>query len=154
MAAVFLIVSRQTGKALTRSGDAGTPVQQFTQGDNDQTQFWILEPVPADSTDNFKIHPFNDRALAITEQRNSGDDPTPGALLLLDVNKVGEVWRKTRIDNPPYFFLLETGNGLLMDVPNASSDDGLQIQVFTRNENQNQQWTFLPAFELLTLGGP
>jgi hypothetical protein len=41
-----------------------------------------------------------------------------------------------------------------MDVPGGSSDDGVTIQVFFRNENDNQQWTFLPAFDLLGDPGP
>jgi hypothetical protein len=147
MAAVFLIVSRRSGKALTSTGDAGAPIQQFTQGDNDASQFWTLEPTPPETTEDFRIHPFLAPDLAITVNRNPGDDPTQPAPLDLDANAAGEVWRISRIADPPYFFLLEGSNDLLMDVPGGSGDDGVTVQVFTRNENQNQQWTFLPAFE-------
>jgi hypothetical protein len=147
MSAVFLIVSRRSGKALTRTGDAGSPVQQFKQGNNDATQYWTLEPIPAGSTENFLIHPFNEPGLAITVKRDPGGDPTQPAPLDLEDSATGEVWHISRIANPAYFFLFEDGNNLLMDVPDGSSDDGNTIQVYYRNENDNQQWTFLPALD-------
>src|SRR5262245_26027619 len=144
MAAVFLIVSRSSGKALTRIGGAGTPVQQFTQGNDDTTQFWTLSPTQPGSQD-FLIHPLDLPDLAITAFRNPGDDPTQPTFLVIDINAGGQEWRIGRIADPPYFFLLEGDNDLLMDLPGSSGDDGTTIQVFFRNENQNQQWTFLPA---------
>jgi hypothetical protein len=50
-----------------------------------------------------------------------------------------------RIANPPYFFLLEGSNDLLIDVRGGSHADNLAIQVFRRNEHTNQQWAFLPV---------
>ena len=146
MAAVFLIVSRQSGKALTADPGAGSPVVQFTTNTNDPLQFWTLEPSPAGSVEDFLIHPFGQPDLAITVNRDPELDPTKPAPLDIDVNAGGEVWRINRIADPPYFFLLEASNDLLMDVPGNSGDDGQTIQVFNRTENQNQQWTFLPAF--------
>jgi hypothetical protein len=48
-----------------------------------------------------------------------------------------------------HFFFLEASNDLLMDVPGSSSVDGMEIQIFTRTEHPNQQWTFLPVFAQL-----
>jgi hypothetical protein len=150
MAAVFLIVSRQTGKALTAfgGGAVGVVVQQQTTDTGDPDQFWVLEPTPAGQVEDFLIHPFGAPALAIIVNRQGGD-PTQPAPLAIDNNAAGEVWRIGRIANPPYFFLLEGSNDLLMDVPGGAADDGVIIQVSFRNENQNQQWTFLPAFDQL-----
>jgi hypothetical protein len=149
MAAVFLIVSRGSKKALTSAVVAGSPVTQKTQGNKDLTQFWTLEATPPDSVEDFRIHPFDAPDLAITVKRDQGGDQTQPAPLALDANVMGEVWRISRIANPPYFFLLEGSNDLLMDVPGGSGNDGVTIQVFPRNENDNQQWTFLPAFTQL-----
>jgi hypothetical protein len=36
-----------------------------------------------------------------------------------------------------------------MDVPGSSTADRESIQIFTRTEHNNQQWTFLPIFAQL-----
>jgi hypothetical protein len=59
------------------------------------------------------------------------------------------VWRISRVANPPYFFLIEGNDDLLMDVPDNSHTDGVVVQVFHRTEHANRQWTFLPAFREL-----
>ena len=46
---------------------------------------------------------------------------------------------------PPYFCFLEASNDLLMSVPSSAGE----IQILTRTEHPNQQWTFLPVFAQL-----
>ena len=150
----FRIVSRESGKALAVEGDfaAQTPICQSTQtGVGDDTQVWTLAPRMGSITDFFILsasHP----ELAIWVDRRKHPDPTQKAPLYLETHDefhVDQVWRISRIANPPYFFLLEADNDLLMDVRNSSHDEGEIIQVFPRHENNNQQWTFLPVFDLL-----
>jgi hypothetical protein len=151
MAAVFSIVSRQTGKALTAFvGDSSrSAVFQMTQGAEgpDQTQSWTLEANPGGSAQDFLIHPDGFPGLAISTL--SGPAPQQPSNLRLDDSAWGTVWRISPIANPRYFFLFEASADLLMDVTGGSDDDGVPVQVYYRNENQNQQWTFLPVFSRL-----
>jgi hypothetical protein len=107
-----------------------------------------LEPAAKDSLQDFRIHPVASPEFAICVN-NPGGGPIQQAPLNLDFFDQGQVWLITPIANPPYFFILEGSYDLLMDVPNNSGGDGVTIQVFTRTENQNQQWTFMPAFPFL-----
>jgi hypothetical protein len=87
MAAVFLIVSRKSGKALMRTGYAGTPVVQSTQDNQKSDQLWTLEHSGAGAGD-FLIHPLNSPGLAITV--NPGFNPTQPAPLDLEANGTAE----------------------------------------------------------------
>jgi hypothetical protein len=137
MPAVFQIVSRASGKALSAVGlPEPTVITQLPTSDQDPFQKWTLQP--QDSAEDFLISSFTSPVLAI------GLDPTDSVLLYVQPAENAQVWRITRIANPPYFFLLEGSNDLLIDVP-GSHDDNLTIQVFRRNEHTNQQWAFLPV---------
>src|SRR5262249_52454421 len=134
------------------------PVQQFQLVDRMHSisnewelQYWTLEPAESGGEQGFLIHPFLVPAFAIAVDRIDFPDPTEPASLWLDKNAAGQVWRISRIANPSYFFLLEGDNDLLMDVPDRSHDHGVTIQVYPRTENQNQQWTFMPAFDQIAM---
>ena len=153
MPAVFQIVSRSSGKALGLSeslpvsGDTTVDVVQVPQNDQDPSQMWVLRP--RDSED-FVILPFTAPDLAIGPVLIGEETDFSGAGLILTTAADGQVWRITRrLASPPYFFFLEASNDLLMDVPGGSSVDGVDIQIFTRTEHPNQQWTFLPVFAQL-----
>jgi hypothetical protein len=156
MAAVYLIVSRSSGKALTcpnlnaNSPTPHLPVQQYEQGDRFAQQYWTLEPTRPGGKHDFLIHPFLVPGFAIAVNRTDLSDPTKPAWLWLDESAAGQVWRVNRIANPPYYYILEGDNDLLMDVPDGSGDDGVTIRVNYRTENDNQQWTFLPAFDQIS----
>jgi hypothetical protein len=156
MPAVFQIVSRSSGKALARTTPppqlADFPftsnIVQSTQNDQDSTQMWVL--TPQDSAEDFLIQPFGSPDLAIEVFASAQETEFPGSLLIVGPAQSGQVWRiSRRIANPPYFFLLEASNDLLMDVPGSSTADQESIQIFTRTEHNNQQWTFLPIFAQL-----
>jgi hypothetical protein len=139
MPAVFQIVSRASGKALSAVGlPDPSIVTQLPASDENPTQRWTLEPTD-DSAEDFVIRSFISPALAI------GLDPTDAVRLYAGPAEAAQVWRISRIANPPFFFLLEGSNDLLMDVPHGSHADNLAIQVFRRNEHANQQWVFLPV---------
>jgi hypothetical protein len=144
MPAVFQIVSRSSGKALTQTD---TFVTQFTQNDQDPGQMWVL--TPQDSAADCLIQPFGSPEVAIGLDRRETTDATKQAFLNLQPAPAGQVWRISRIAGPPLFFLLEGSNDLLMDVPGDTHGDGKVIQVFKRSEHANQQWTFLPVFAQL-----
>ncbi len=164
MPAVFQIVSRSSGKALaqwtsaiasdasatpTQSGLIVTPlVVQATQNDQDPAQMWVL--TPQNSPQDFLLQPFGSPDLAIGVFESNVETDLPGGWLSLLTVTEGQVCRiSRRIANPPYFFLLEASNDLLMDVPGGSTTDDEQIQIFTRTEHTNQQWTFLLVFAQL-----
>jgi len=169
MSAVFQIVSRSSGKALAHSTSPRisearatvaqsadfnvTPViVQLTQNDQDSTQMWVL--TPQDSPEDFLIQPFGSPDLAIGVFESVQETDLPGSLLILGPSPIAQVWRiSRRIANPPYFFLLEASNDLLMDVLGGSTADQEVIQIFTRTEHTNQQWTFLPVFAQLGSDG-
>ncbi|GGM17272.1 beta-xylanase [Streptomyces fumigatiscleroticus] len=44
------------------------------------------------------------------------------------------------------------GSGRCLDVPNASTTDGTQVQLWDCNSNSNQQWTYTDAGELRVYG--
>ena len=138
MPAVFKIVSRASGKALTALGlPEPTGITQLPADEFLRFQGWTLQP--QDSAEDFLIRSFSSPALAI------GLNPTDSRLLYVGPVADAQVWRVTPIANPPYFFLLEGNNDLLIDVPGGSHADNLEIQVFRRNEHTNQQWVFLPV---------
>ncbi len=139
MPAVFKIVSRASSKPLTALGlpDPSGITQLPAIDEYLPFQSWTLQP--QDSAEDFLIRSFSSPALAI------GVNPTDSRLLYVVPAEDAQVWRVTPIANPPYFFLLEGSNDLLMDVPGGSHADNLQIQVFRRNEHANQQWVFLPV---------
>lgn len=174
MPAVFQIVSRSSGKALAQSNsgfapqDAAAPspsgpepsppppgaglfVVQLTQSAQDPTQLWVL--TPQDSAQDVLIQPFGslDGAIGLYDlSSGEGVEPESGkrgdCLMTLPAAN-GVVWRIG--EHPPYFFLLEGPNDLLMDLPGGTTADTQIIQIFTRNEHNNQQWTFLPVFAQL-----
>jgi hypothetical protein len=138
MPAVFQIVSRASGKAFSALGlPDQSIITQFTTSEEDPNQWWTLQP--QDSAEDFLIRPFISPSLAV------GLDLTDLVRLNVGPTEHAQVWRITRIANPPYFFLIEGSNDLLVDVPGGSHADNLAIQVFRRNEHTNQQWVFLPV---------
>jgi hypothetical protein len=138
MPAVFKIVSRASGKALTALGlPQPTGITQLPADEFLRFQGWTLHR--QDSAEDFLIRSFSSPALAI------GLNPTDSRLLYVGPVADAQVWRVTPIAKPPYFFLLEGNNDLLIDVPGGSHADNLEIQVFRRNEHTNQQWVFLPV---------
>ena len=156
MPAVFQIVSRSSGKALARTTpapqqpavDFTSNIVQSTQNDQDLTQMWVL--TPQDSAADCLIQPFGTPDLAIVVfATDLQDTDFPGSPLIIGPAQAGQVWRiSRRLASPPYFFLLEANNDLVMDVP-----DELSVQIFTRTEHNNQQWTFLPVFAQLRKAG-
>jgi hypothetical protein len=170
MPAVFQIVSRATGMALAHSTSASLPdyvlvgadppptawVVQITQNDQDSTQMWVLtsKSPEAESPEDFLIQPFGSPDVAIGVYGSEAETDLAGGWLDLQAATEGQVWRiSRRLANPPYFFLLEASNDLLMDVPAGSTADDELIQIFTRTERTNQQSTFLPVFAELGNNG-
>lgn len=152
MPAVFKIVSRVSGQALTTVGVPEFQIQQwvvvqFPQVDQNPNQWWTL--APQDSAQDFLIQSLGRPGAALGVDRTQVVDPTQPAPVNLQADGGGQVWRISRIPHPPYFFLLEGNNDLLMDLPAGTHQEGDGIQVSFRNEHQNQQWTFLPVFEQL-----
>ena len=155
MPAVFQIVSHASAKALSTADffivsasasptQSGNNIVQVTQNDQDPTQMWALTP---QDLGNFLIQPFGSPDLAIGLPAE-GESNYPFYLVL---NPVGDgiVWTISPI-SPYYFLLAAIGNlDTVMDVPGGSHDDFQGIQIFTRNEHTNQQWTFLPIFAQL-----
>jgi hypothetical protein len=139
MPAVFKIVSRASGKPLTALGlPDPTGITQLPPADEYLPfQSWTLDR--QDSAEDFLIRSFSAPELAI------GLNRTDPRLLYVGPVADAQVWRVTPIANPPYFFLLEGNNDLLIDVPGGSPADNLEIQVFRRTEHANQQWVFLPV---------
>ncbi|MFZ0384011.1 MAG: hypothetical protein WCD11_03040 [Solirubrobacteraceae bacterium] len=153
MPAVFQIVSRSSGNALARSvpeGDyaqTGTPyIMQAAQDEQDPTQMWVL--TPQDSSQDFLIQPFGSPGLAMGVLNPLSETEYPNDWVILPTATQGQVWRiSRRLANPPYFFLLEANNDLLMEA--ATVDDSVPITIASRTEHNNQQWTFLPVFAQL-----
>ena len=139
MPAVFKIVSRASSKPLTALGlpDPSGITQLPDVDEYLRFQSWTLQPL--DSAEDFLIRPFISPSLAV------GLDLTDLVRLNVGPTEHAQVWRVTPIANPPYFFLLEGSNDLLIDVPGGSHANNLAIQVFRRNEHTNQQWVFLPV---------
>jgi hypothetical protein len=143
MPAAFQIVSRASEQALTQSSDGF--VIQTAQDDHDAHQMWVLSP--QDSAADCLIVPLTSPEAAIGLDQSQTADVTKQAFLKLAPAQDAQVFRISRIANPPLFFLLEGSNDLLMDVPGDNiHGDGVVIQVFKRSEHANQQWTFLPVF--------
>ena len=140
MPAVFQIVSRGSGKALSASPDEGQYVFQNAQDPSDPSQLWTL--TTGDDPSNVVISLFDVGMSIATE----APDPTQQSLLVLGGS---EVWRVSRLIRSVYFFSIEGPNRLVMDVPGNSRADGQIIQVFRNHAGENQQWTFLPVFAYL-----
>jgi hypothetical protein len=139
MPAVFKIVSRASGKPLTALGlPDPTGITQLPDADEYlRLESWTLQPL--DRADDFLIRSFDWPGLAI------GLNPTDSRWLYVGPVDDAQVWRVTPIANPLYYFLLDGSNDLLIDVPDGSHADNVQIQVFRRTEHSNQQWVFLPV---------
>ena len=130
MPAVFKIVSRASGKPLTALGlPDPTGITQLPDADEYlRFQSWTL--LPQDRAGDFLIRSFDWPGLAI------GLNPADSRWLYVGPVDVAQVWRVTPIANPPYYFLLEGSNDLLIDVPDGSHADNVQIQVFRRTEHR------------------
>lgn len=143
MSAVFQIVSRASGNALMWLGVADdTAVFQDTIIDGAASQMWTLQP--QDSAQDCLIVSVSAQGQAI----GLPADTTPGEVVSLQVvpTQNAQIWRiSRRIAKPPYFFLFEGDDDLLMTL--ATRDDS--IQVAPRTEHANQQWTFLPVLARL-----
>ena len=153
--AVYQIVSRCSNKALARTDHVVSPpsyppvtpnwiIRQVTIS-NDPIQFWTV--APAASWGTYYIHPYNDTSRSLSPVFSiTVPNPTSAQLAILPTNDA-YVWRIIRI--APYFFALEAG-GFAMDVPGGSGDENQIIQVYhDRHHNDNQQWVFLPVFDIL-----
>lgn len=136
---VFQIVSRSSGKALRQ--EESPFVDQVTQNAQDPAQWWLL--TPQDTADDLLIQPAASREQAIGVGQQPND---PRVFLKLQPVPAAQVWRISLVADPPYFFLIEGNNDVLMDVPDNSHTDGVVVQVSRRTEHPNQQWTFLPVF--------
>ena len=149
MPAVFKIVSRVSGQALTTVGVPEFQIQQwvvvqFPQVDQNPNQWWTL--APHDSAQDFLIQSLGRPGAALGVDRTQVVDPTQPAPVNLQADGGGQVWRISRIPHPPYFFLLEGNNDMLMSLASTANQP---IQVAPRTEHANQQWTFLPVFAQL-----
>ena len=149
MPAVFQIVSRDSGEAvglsqdLPVSADTTVDVVHVKQNDQDPGQMWVLTPR---DPEDFLLQPFTSLELALGTGLTGEVTEFSGAGLLLTPASGGQVWRiSRRLANPPYFLFLEASNDLLMSVPSSAGE----IQILTRTEHPNQQWTFLPVFAQL-----
>ena len=144
MPATVQIVSRASGNAITAIGSPGDfflfqqPIEEGAA-----LQWWTLQP--QDSAADCLILSVSVPGQAI----GLPSDAAPGEEAGLQVvpTENAQVWRiSRRIANPPYFFLLEGDNDMLMSLPRI---DNQPIQIASRTEHANQQWTFLPVFAQL-----
>jgi hypothetical protein len=139
MPAAFKLVSRASSKALTAVSlpEPSLITQLPVNQEYDRVQSWTLQPW--DLAGDFAIRSLTSPELAL------GLDPTDSRRLFVGPVDNAQVWRITPIAHPPYFFLIEGPDDLLIDVPHGSHADNLGIQVFRRNEHANQQWVLLPV---------
>jgi hypothetical protein len=142
MPAVFQIVSRASGQALTCIASNPFSVYQMAVSDQVPAQFWTLQR--QDSAEDFLLVSASSPGLVLGLP--DGSAPGQPATLGLVSAETGQVWRISRIANPPYFFLLEADNDLLLDVPGGSHAVDQPVQAAPRTEHSNQQWTFVPVF--------
>ena len=54
------------------------------------------------------------------------------------------IWSMTGDNNAGWKIESSLNPGLVLDIPNSSRDDHVQLQVFRDNGNANQRWLFQP----------
>ena len=144
MPATVQIVSRASGNAVTAIGSPGD-IFLFQEPIDEEAvlQRWTLQP--QDSAEDCLILSVSVPGQAI----GLPSDTAPGEVAALQVvpTESAQIWRiSRRIAEPPYFFLLEGNNDMLMSLASTANQP---IQVAPRTEHANQQWTFLPVFAQL-----
>ena len=144
MPATVQIVSRASGNAVTAAGSPGD-IFLFQEPIDEEAvlQRWTLQP--QDSAEDCLILSVSVPGQAI----GLPSDTAPGEVAALQVvpTESAQIWRiSRRIAKPPYFFLLEGNNDMLMSLASTANQP---IQVAPRTEHANQQWTFLPVFAQL-----
>jgi hypothetical protein len=144
MPATVQIVSRASGSAVTAIGSPGD-IFLFQEPIDEEAvlQRWTLQS--QDSAEDCLILSVSVPGQAI----GLPSDTAPGEVAALQVvpTESAQIWRiSRRIAKPPYFFLLEGNNDMLMSLASTANQP---IQVAPRTEHANQQWTFLPVFAQL-----
>ena len=144
MPATVQIVSRASGNAITAIGSPGDFFLFQEPIDEEAVlQRWTLQP--QDSAEDCLILSVSVPGQAI----GLPSDTAPGEVAALQVvpTENAQIWRiSRRIAKPPYFFLLEGNNDMLMSLASTANQP---IEVAPRTEHANQQWTFLPVFAQL-----
>jgi hypothetical protein len=144
MPATVQIVSRASGNAVTAIGSPDD-IFLFQEPIDEEAvlQRWTLQP--QDSAEDCLILSVSVPGQAI----GLPSDTAPGEVAALQVvpTESAQIWRVSRrIAKPPYFFLLEGNDDMLMSLASTANQP---IQVAPRTEHANQQWTFLPVFAQL-----
>lgn len=128
----YEITNERTGKALALDPRDQTTVAQVTPR-GDDTQQWLLEPGPGGSF--FIRSALDGRAITLTRNANSA----PVVCQRLDRGS-GQQWRIDAASADGRAIIVSLAGGRVLDIPNGSSQEGLRIQIYSRNGDPNQRF--------------
>lgn len=139
----FMIINKHSGMALDLSNgntSDGTILQQWTTDTTTGNQRWAV--LPTENANHFKLISW----VSGKCESVAGDSTSPHALI--------NEWEYVGGDAGQQFDLVDAGNGwfnirnvnsgLMLDVINASTSNGAQIQQYTADGNDAQLWRLQP----------
>jgi hypothetical protein len=127
----YQIVNLKSNRAIAIDRDGRTVIQISPRGDDAD---WVAEPGPNGSW--IFRSAVNGRALQITSNEKS----TPLEVGRSDGNPAQQ-WRiEPGKDGNP--MLTSVANGKVIDIPDGSNREGLRPQIYDRNGDSNQRFTF------------
>jgi hypothetical protein len=134
------------------SQNAGTVIQQFTNpGVTCFNQFWRIWPSRGQaSLDNIDQVESGTQVRIQSVCNGLFLRPQPIADNRASVEQAADtggndfIWSMTGDNNAGWKIESSLNPGLVLDIPNSSRDDHVQLQVFRDNGNANQRWLFQP----------
>jgi len=137
--ATYQIVAKCSGKSLDVGGwslTAGDPIIQWTLGNNQANQKWIV----TSTGDGYWYIKSVHSGLALDVDDWSKAD---GARILQWYwgNQANQKW-KIELMSDGYYKLTNQNSGKVLDVSGSSTADGARIQQWTSNDSAAQRWKF------------
>ncbi len=134
--ATYKILAKCSGKALDNDGwqtAPGSNVHQWSYGDNQANQQWILRQ---NSDGSWKIiNLYSNLAL---DAANWGTTDGTNVLQWTDLNNRNQDWFISQEGS--YYKIINAYSGLALDVSAASTEDGANVQTWTWNGTDAQLW--------------
>ena len=128
----YQITNLKSNRALAVDRDGRTIIQMSPRGDDAD---WVMEPAPNGGW--FIRSAVNGSGLTIT----SNDKSTPVEARRFEPGNPAQQWRiEPGKDGNPMITCV--ANGKVLDIPDGSNREGVRPQIYDRNGDSNQRFTF------------
>ena len=130
---LYEIMNKKSGRMMALDLRSRSSVIQITSNSQEQ-QRWIVEPAANGAF--FIRSSVNGRAIQVTSNNKS----TPVICAPFDGGPAQQWRMEPASDGNP--FIVSVANGKALDIPNGSNREGLQVQIYDRDGDSNQQFVF------------